>query len=133
YYQYIDLITLGQNYAFNGVWTDGAAITSASNPNITWETITEFDLGLDADLFRPGLLSLTFDYYHRYTDDILTSIPVSGVFGLSAPTSNAGAMLNSGVEFQVGHINRIGQLGYRLSANASFNKNVVKKFATPSK
>src|SRR5690606_18153737 len=63
YYQYIDLISLGQNYAFGGVWTDGAAITSASNPNITWETITEFDLGLDVDMFRPGMLTLTFDYY----------------------------------------------------------------------
>lgn len=133
YYQYIDLITLGQNYAFGGVWTDGAAITSASNPNITWETITEFDVGLDMDLFRPGLLGLTFDYYHRFTDDILTSVPVSSVFGLGAPTSNAGAMLNSGVEMQLDHNNYIGRFTYRLSANASFNKNVVKKFATPSK
>src|SRR3546814_9360188 len=70
-YLYTPLISLGQNYAFGGAVASGAAQTIANNPDITWETTTEKNLGLDFKFFKNSF-SVSMDAYDRYTDDILT-------------------------------------------------------------
>ena len=132
-YMYIQRITLGQNYDFAGVTYDGASTTVASNNFITWEETTELNIGVDMDLFHNKLLSVSADYYNRYTDKILAYVPVSMVFGLDAPLTNAGAMSNKGVELLVEHRNKIGGLQYGISVNAAYNKNNVEKYENPSK
>ncbi|SHE64459.1 TonB-linked outer membrane protein, SusC/RagA family [Fodinibius roseus] len=129
-YQYIPLISLGQNYNFGGSASSGAAQTSPTNPDITWETTTEMDIGFDAGLFE-NQLSLTFDYYNRYTDDILTSVPVSDIYGLPAPTVNAGAMRNRGIEFEVAHNNNIRDFQYDVSLYGAYNINKVERYENP--
>lgn len=130
-YLYMSTISLGLNYPFNGGMQNGAASTKAEVPNISWEKTKEWDIGLDADFFQYKF-SVSVDYYNRYTSDILTSVPVSPVFGLPAPVVNAGAMRNKGVEILLNHKNTIGGLEYNLSGNISFNNNKVEKFPVPS-
>lgn len=131
-YQYISLIALGQNYNFNDVVANGAAQTKANNPNLTWETTKELDLGLDFMIFN-DLFSAEFDYYDRYTSDILAKVPVSYIYGLDAPLTNAGAMRNRGVEVSLGHSNKVGNVGYTINGNIAFNKNKVEKYPNPEK
>jgi TonB-linked SusC/RagA family outer membrane protein len=131
-YQYLAMIALGEKYNFANEVADGAAQTKANNINLTWETTTELDLGIDADI-KNGLISFGFDYYDRYTDDILTSVPVSLLFGLDAPVSNAGAMRNKGVELSLAHRYHIGKIEYNISGYTAFNKNKVEKYLNPSK
>lgn len=130
-YQYIPLISLGQNYNFGGTTSSGAAQTNPANPDVTWETTTEMDIGIDAGLFENKFF-LTFDYYNRYTDDILTSVPVSDVYGLPAPTVNAGAMRNRGIEFEVAHNNNIRDFQYDVSFYGAYNINKVERYRNPS-
>ncbi len=132
-YIYIQRIALGQNYNFGGTVADGAATIVASNNDISWEKTSEFDLGMDIDFFKNRLFSLSADYYNRFTDDILTTVPVSLAFGLNAPVVNAGAMRNRGVELLLEHNHKLGDLNYRISLNAAYNKNKVEKFQNPSK
>jgi len=129
-YQYIPLISLGRNYNFGGTVSPGAAQTSPANEMITWETTTETDIGLDAGLFG-NRLTITLDYYNRLTDDILTSIPVSDIYGLPAPTVNAGAMRNKGVEFMVGLNNAYHDFRYNVSVHGAFNDNKVERYDNP--
>lgn len=131
-YQYIALITLGEKYNFGNTVADGAAQTKANNANITWETTTELDFGLDGDI-KNGLLTFGIDYYDRYTDNILTSVPVSFIYGLDAPVSNAGAMRNRGLEVQLGHRKSFGKFEYGISGYTAFNNNKVEKYLNPSK
>ena len=131
-YQYIATIGLGQNYPFNNAISDGAAQTTANNENITWETTTEFNLGIDFSM-KKGLFNMSVDYYNRYTDDILTTVPVTYLYGLTAPVSNAGAMRNKGIEVSLGHANKIGDFAYDLSGYIAYNKNKVEKYPNPSK
>lgn len=131
-YQFIPKIALGQNYPFGGTITAGAAQLAASNPNLQWEKSTTFNIGFDLGLFNDKF-TFTGDYYNRYTNDILTAVPVSSIYGLPAPTVNAGAMRNKGFEFLIGHNNQIGDFSYNTSFNISFNQNKVEKFANPSK
>ncbi|MFC2087145.1 TonB-dependent receptor [Bacteroidota bacterium] len=126
-YLWIPRINLGQEYPFGNTMASGAAQTSASIDNLTWETTTQLDIGIETVLLD-NLLSLTVDYYDRYTDDILIDNPVTTFYGLPAPTVNIGAMTNSGVEVELGHMNRLGDFRYDLRGQVSFNKNVVDKF-----
>ncbi len=132
-YNYFQRIKLGQNYNFGGIVADGAATTVASNVIISWEKTTELDLGIDIDLFRNRLLSISADYYNRYTDDILSPVPVSMSFGLPAPVVNAGAMRNKGVELLLEHNYAIGNVQYTVSLNGAFNENKVERYKNPSK
>lgn len=131
-YQYIPLIALGQNYPFFGAISDGAAQNKANNTNISWETTTELDFGVDL-VVKNGLFSFSADYYNRYTDNILTTVPVTLIYGLDAPVSNAGAMRNSGIELSVGHDNNVSGFQYGVDAYVAFNKNKVEKYLNSSK
>lgn len=132
-YSYFQRIKLGQNYNFGGAVADGAATAFASNAIISWEKTTELDLGFDLDLFRNKLFSISADYYDRYTDDILSSVPVSMIFGLPAPITNAGAMRNKGIELLLEHNHAIGAFQYSVALNGAFNENKVERYKNPSK
>lgn len=73
------------------------------DPNITWETVTTYDAGIDASFFK-GDLSLTFDVYRRITSDMLSSgavLPVS--IGASAPKTNFGELTTDGFELTLNY------------------------------
>ncbi len=131
-YTYLAKIALGADYPFGGQMYSGAVQVEANVPDIHWETSSMLDVGIDAYLFRNNLLSFSVDYYNRYTDDILTSVPVSSLYGLPAPIVNAGAMRNKGVEFQVNHKNTLGDFYYDVTANVAKNKNTVEKYPNES-
>ena len=78
-------------------------------------------------------MTFGIDYYDRYTDNILTSVPVSFIYGLDAPVSNAGAMRNRGLEVQLGHRKSFGKFEYGISGYTAFNNNKVEKYLNPSK
>jgi TonB-linked SusC/RagA family outer membrane protein len=126
-FMYLPLISLGQNYAFGGASATGAAQTIANNPDITWETTTEKNIGMDLKLLK-NRISVSIDAYDRYTDDILTVIPVSGTFGLPAPTVNYGAMRNTGIETEFRYSKMKGEFQFDVSVNGSYNKNNVEKY-----
>ncbi len=131
-FAYLQLINLGSSvYPFTDELVTGAAQTKSNNPDISWETTTELDLGVDLS-FMNGTFNLTFDYYDRYTDDILTVIPASYIYGLDAPTTNSGAMSNKGIEITAGINSNIGKFQYNLTGYFAKNKNNVEIFPSPS-
>ncbi|MDN5213707.1 TonB-dependent receptor [Fulvivirgaceae bacterium BMA12] len=131
-YEFIPKIAIGNNYAFFGAVADGVAQTEATNEDLTWETNTTYDIGIDMELFE-GKIQLSADYYNRLTEDILTPVPVSSIFGLPAPLVNAGSMRNKGVEFVLGTSNVKGDFSYDISFNIGFNTNNVVKYDQPDK
>jgi outer membrane receptor protein involved in Fe transport len=128
-FMYLPLISLGQNYAFGGASATGAAQTTANNPDITWETTTEKNIGIDLKLLK-NRISVSIDAYDRYTDDILTVIPVSGTFGLPAPTVNYGAMSNKGIETEMRYSKMKGEFQFDVSLNGSYNTTKVLSLLT---
>ena len=57
------------------------------NPDLKWETQTDFNLGLDFDLWQ-GRLSGTFDYYNRVVSDILGWKPLLSTGEATGITAN---------------------------------------------
>lgn len=116
------------NYTYNNEIQTGYIQKKMSNPDLTWETTTQTDIGLDA-YFLNNKLSLTFDYYNKVTDGILLTLPIPGAIGLEAPLQNAGSVLNRGVELMLSWHDSFKEFNYNISANFAYNKNEITDLA----
>ena len=97
-YAFYNTYAFGYDYSYNNVLTPGISITpTMANKNITWETTSQVDVGVDAD-FLNGKLSFTGDFFLKNTSDILLSLPIPEIVGVDAPMQNAGKVRNTGVE-----------------------------------
>lgn len=96
------------------------ALTRLANPNITWETTEQFDIGLDAS-FLNNRLYLTADYFERKSTDILyTAFPIPSSLGVTnLAAQNSASMLNSGIEMALGYRQSKGPLKYSLQVNVT--------------
>ncbi|MGI9527271.1 MAG: SusC/RagA family TonB-linked outer membrane protein [Weeksellaceae bacterium] len=104
-------------YDYQGVY---AALQS--NPNISWEKTTSYDIGLDAELFHRNL-TFTFDYYQKITEDlILEGLPDHHI-GLDASKVNGGEVKNTGFEFSVNYLGQTETFNYNIGANLNINNN----------
>ena len=118
-----------RSYVFGGTVLPGVGVSSIVNEDLTWETTTMTDIGIDMSAFR-GQLNWTFDVYDKITDDILIRAAIPGVFGyLTAPYENAGIVRNRGLETEISWKGGIGKdFSYSISANYSFVRNKVLKY-----
>jgi TonB-linked SusC/RagA family outer membrane protein len=124
FYPYLNTIFLSPNiYGFNNDGMSGAYF-SVANADITWETSTMTNVGIDADLFG-GCLTVSADYFVKRTKDILLSLPVAGAFGASPPVQNAAVVDNRGWEMAVTWHHKTAAWNHTLSANLSDNLNEV--------
>ena len=103
----------------------GPAPIVFANPDLKWETSTQTDFGLDMSMFQ-GKVDLTFDYYHKTTNDILLGYPAPYTSGFFLPIdANLGSMLNSGIELSIGYKNAIGKMKYSIGGNITTVHNEV--------
>lgn len=78
----------------------GITFQSKGNENITWETNTNINAGVDFGFFG-GRLNGTVEYFYRKTSDMLFFFTVPASLGYSGYYDNVGDMRNSGVEFSI--------------------------------
>lgn len=96
-YPQYDLYSVGVKYDGEA----GALINTIGNKDLTWERTFTFDVGYDAT-FQNERLRTSFDFYIKNTDNILYSVPVTGLVGVTSIYRNVGKMRNQGVEFTIG-------------------------------
>jgi len=94
------------------------------NNQLSWETTTQLNLGLDLDLFDDRV-SLLADYYIKKTEDLLTSYRLPQATGTLFTTVNLGNMENKGFEFEITSRNLQGALSWNTSLNMSFPTNKI--------
>ena len=127
-YQYLDKYSLGGYYQL-GLPTSarsGVYVSSIANPNITWENSYTQNAGFDAILWD-GMLSVNFDYFFEKRRDILItrSESVPDYTALELPDENLGKVNNSGIEFSLGHNNKVGNVDYHINGNFTYNHNEI--------
>ena len=134
-FRYVDLMNLkvikndgsitDYNYPLNGAMQSGAAITAYNDPNITWETTTMTNVGIDASLLN-GNLDFSFEFFDKRTSDILRKVTLPDqVGGLDGPIRNIGEVSNKGFELNMGYRNNIGDFRYEVNGNMTFIKNKI--------
>jgi TonB-linked SusC/RagA family outer membrane protein len=124
YYSTLNIST----YTFNGLPVQGYSQKQLTSEDLTWETTTQTDIGVDVQ-FKKGRFSLGVDHYNKQTDGILLLLPVPGTLGLTASPQNAGRVDNKGWEFTGAARNRFGQFGLDVTLNYNINKNNVVSLA----
>ncbi len=130
----------GISHSFDGTSTQQAGYWLAvfGNENLKWEEVNQIDVGLDLNFFK-NRLTASYDYYNRQTKDMLyrgdlpLSAGMSYYFSSDDPANtvpvyfNAGLVENQGHEITVGWTDKKHGFQYSINANASFNKNLVKR------
>lgn len=91
--------------------------------DLTWETTTQTNIGIDFTVLR-NRLTLNMDYYYKKTTDMLMNVTLpSGAAAASTIARNEGEMINKGFEFAINSKNFIGAFSWDTDLNMSFNKN----------
>lgn len=115
----------GPNVIFNNTVLNSVIPLRIANPDLRWETTTQFNVGLDGSLFN-GRLSGTLDYFYKKTTDLLFDLPLPRASGYSSILSNVGSVENKGIEvFLSGVIVRQGDFKWTSTANFSAIRNKV--------
>lgn len=124
-FSYVDGVSIGRNYSFGGTIVSGAAVSQVADPDVTWETTTITNLGLDIGLLKDKL-NFEIDIFDKVTDDILRQINVPAQVGkLAGPYKNIGSVSNKGFEITGSYRDQVGDVGFNVGANIAYLKNKV--------
>jgi len=114
----------------SNVYQTGAYAKNAPNPDVTWETSEQINVGLDAR-FISGKLGLNFDWYVKKTKDWLLQAPMNEVLGYEeAAMINGGDVKNTGFEIALSWRDQVTKdFSYHANLNVATNKNKVTRIA----
>ncbi|MEM9528253.1 MAG: TonB-dependent receptor, partial [Bacteroidota bacterium] len=82
----------------------GFAPTQIGNPELVWETTSQFNVGLDLGLVK-NRISATFDFYIKETSDLILNRPIPTTSGFTTVPTNVGDMRNVGFEASLSFVN----------------------------
>jgi len=121
-----------ERYNFNRIewWKPGQgdavptySQASLSSSDLTWETTTQTNIGLDLTMFQ-SRLTMNLDYYFKRTTDMLMWVTLpAGSAAVNSIQRNEGEMTNRGVELSVSSKNFVGDFKWSTDFNISHNKN----------
>ena len=116
-----------QGYSFGGVAYSGYYSTAVGNPDLSWESTAQLDLGVDVAFLNR--FTLTADWYRKRTTDLLLQVDLPVESGFESALDNRGVVDNQGFEFGldariVQPANRNG-FSWRANVNYARNRNEV--------
>lgn len=107
----------------NGV-VNAAQLTSSAlgNAALKPELLSEFEVGFDSKFFN-NRLSVNASYFKRFTENLITSTPISNATGFLSTFTNIGSLEGSGIEVDLGiEIIRNNDNGFNWEIGANFFK-----------
>ena len=116
----------GANFGTSGGWLQAVKELTSGNPNVTWETASKINVGVDAGFFKDRLHAYV-DFFWEDRQHILVSNAATLSAATSLPSSrvNEGRVKNHGFEVTLNWEDRIGNVRYNISPNFSFARNEV--------
>ena len=133
-YSYTSEMTVAtaSNIVLGGGLPSYTTVGSTVPVSLTWEKSTTYDVGLDLDFFN-NRLSVSGDYYRRYTTDMYTaSVALPAVYGTGSPKGNNAEMKTDGWELSLSWRDSF-KLGgkpfdYSIKAMVWDSKSVITKY-----
>lgn len=125
-YSTFPTVNINSTYAFDGANVQpGSSPAGYGNPDLTWETTTQTNVGIDIGLFS-GRASLSIDGYTKNTTDLLLNVPVPNTLGGGFITQNIGEVENNGIDVALsGTIIQKEDFNWQSNFNFSYSKNKV--------
>lgn len=105
----------------------GLTLKNIGNENITWETVTNVNAGIEFEVLKSRLRG-GIDYFYRKTSDMLCTVRVPLSQGYAGYSSNIGDMVNKGVEIELeGDPIQTKDIKWTIGANLTAYKNKITK------
>ncbi|MGK9118265.1 SusC/RagA family TonB-linked outer membrane protein [Olivibacter jilunii] len=119
-YRAMTLSPLSGGWLQNGIRPNTAAIGGLVSTVLTWEKVRSWNIGLDYGLFKNRLTG-TFDYFTRYTDNMVGPAPeLPATLGIATPQTNNTDLHTKGWEVSIGWSDRLANgLSYGVNLNLS--------------
>ena len=119
-------VNINSTYAFDGsTVSTGSTPDGYGNEDLTWETTSQTNIGLDIGLFN-GRASLSVDAYAKNTTDLLLDVPVPDTNGGGFIRQNLGEIENKGFDIALsGTIIESEDFQWNSNLSFSYSKNEV--------
>lgn len=120
-YQWLSGFTYNGFFAINQTAIPTIDNTSLANRDLTWETITTYDVGFDMKILSNDI-TLSFDYFKRYKEGVLAfaSGSVPSTLGVGLAAQNFHEYSNEGFELSLNYNTRFNQ-DWEFGAVANFS------------
>lgn len=125
--QYASLATFNSGlYGGSGTMV----FNQAGNPNLTWETSTKMDIGINYG-FLNNRITGEITYYHNDIDGLILYVPTPPSAGMpSTIPTNVGSMYNKGFEFMISaDVVQGKNFTWTSTLNLNYNKNEITSLA----
>ena len=128
-YQTVGLLG-SSTYSFNNDLASGLYPKTMSNKNLTWETTSVFDLGVDFGFFN-NRLSGSVDVYKSYTRNVLMNRKIPSTNGYTEVMENIGKTENFGIDVALNSVNiQKKNFTWTTDFTLSHNKEKIKELAS---
>lgn len=113
------------NYYFSGALVTGIAPIQIANPDLKWETTTQYNAGIDFGLINKRI-NISFDAYYKKTTDLLLNVPFPLYTGYASVLQNVGSVENKGLELSITSDNIKGNdFNWRSTLVLAANRNKI--------
>lgn len=117
-------------------WGVGVLTGNTANPDLTWETTSSYNIGLDLGVLQ-NRIEFVADVYYKKTDNLLLQLPLPSFLGSGGqgaannPWGNVGSIENKGIELTLNTTNIVTR-DFQWTSNLVFslNRNKVKSLDT---
>ncbi|GAA4444768.1 TonB-dependent receptor [Ravibacter arvi] len=133
YYPYIATYGAGLGgYLLSGDNQMAVYAPGLVSPNLTWETVTQKNIGIDFAVLE-NRLNATFDVYQRDTKDMLTkSVTLPAVLAVGEPRANAADLRTRGFDLTLNWNDQVGKVRYGVTLLLSDYKARITRFSNPA-
>ena len=115
------------NAAYSPIGLPYAMIVNPPDPDLSWERIRTWNLGMDFRLIR-GRLSGTIEVYQKDGVDLIGSTPIAPSSGVELVTGNNASTKAHGIDLILNSKNLNGPLTWQSNFLLSYNKTIVTKY-----
>ena len=109
---------------------NGTGNTQLGNPNLSWETTKQTDIGVEFALFNNRITGEA-DVYQKNTTGLLLNRQLIYTGGYGTITENTGKLRNRGLELSLNGQVLNGPFVWTVGGNMSFNRNLITSLPQP--
>ncbi|WP_425236485.1 SusC/RagA family TonB-linked outer membrane protein [Ulvibacterium sp.] len=125
---YSTLATIESGTALvNGQRVNDSFVTRIPNPDVGWETTTQFDVGMELSTKTNPQINLELDYYYKLTEDLLLERPIPRSTGFDNIRDNIGSISNRGADISIGSQYTKENFYWESTLNMNYNVNRIEK------
>lgn len=104
-----------------------AIVLNAPNPELRWEKLATFNLGLDFGSAH-NIINGSIEYYCKTSTDLLAPVNANTTIGFSSLTMNSAKIRNEGLDFSLNGFAKIGNVDWLSSLLLSINHNTIVRY-----